>query len=52
MLTFKVANFDMGYNCILERTLLIKFIMVIHTDYVVMKLPGVLALSGSMEIIL
>jgi hypothetical protein len=39
-LTFEVANFDMGYNCILGRPFLIKFMTVIHTAYVVMKLSA------------
>jgi hypothetical protein len=33
MLTFKVASFDIGYNYILERHFLLKFIVVIHTAY-------------------
>jgi hypothetical protein len=36
MLTFKVANFDIIYNCILERPLLLKFMAVIHTTYATM----------------
>jgi hypothetical protein len=31
MLTFEVASFDIGYNCILGRPFLLKFMAVIHT---------------------
>jgi hypothetical protein len=40
MLTFEVASFDIGYNCILGRSFLLKFMAVIHTTYATMKLPG------------
>jgi hypothetical protein len=40
MLTFEVANFDIGYNCILGRPFLLKFIVVIHTAYATIKMPG------------
>jgi hypothetical protein len=40
MLTFKVATFDIGYNCILGRPFLLKFMVVIHTTYTTMKMPG------------
>jgi hypothetical protein len=40
MPTFEVASFDIGYNYILERPFLLKFMMVIHTTYVTMKMPG------------
>jgi hypothetical protein len=40
MLTFEVASFDIGYNYILRRLFLLKFMMVIHTAYVTMKVPG------------
>jgi hypothetical protein len=40
MLTFKVASFDIGYNCILGRPFLLKFIAIIHTAYVAIKVPG------------
>jgi hypothetical protein len=40
MLTFEVADFDIGYNCILERSFLLKFMAVIHTAYAMMKMPG------------
>jgi hypothetical protein len=40
MLTFKVASFDIGYNYILGRPFLLKFMAVIHTAYATMKMPG------------
>jgi hypothetical protein len=40
MLTFKVASFDIGYNCILGRPFLLKFMAVIHTAYAAIKIPG------------
>jgi hypothetical protein len=40
MLTFEVANFDIGYNCILGRPFLLKFMVVIHTTYATVKMPG------------
>jgi hypothetical protein len=40
MLTFEVANFDIGYNCILGRPFLLKFMAVIHTAYTTIKMPG------------
>jgi hypothetical protein len=39
-LTFEVASFDIGYNCILGRPFLLKFIAVIHTAYATIKMPG------------
>jgi hypothetical protein len=36
---FEVANFDIGYNCILRRPFLLKFMAVIHTAYTTMKIP-------------
>jgi hypothetical protein len=33
MLTFEVASFDIGYNCILRRPFLLRFMAVIHTAY-------------------
>jgi hypothetical protein len=38
MLTFEVAIFDIGYNCILGRPFLWKFMAVIHTAYATMKM--------------
>jgi hypothetical protein len=40
MLTFAVASFDIGYNCILGRPFLLKFMTVIHTAYATVKMPG------------
>jgi hypothetical protein len=40
MLTFEVASFDIGYNCILGRPFLLKFMTVIHTAYATIKMPG------------
>jgi hypothetical protein len=39
MLTFEVASFNIGYNCILERPFLLKFMAVIHTAYAMIKMP-------------
>jgi hypothetical protein len=38
MLTFEVASFNIGYNCILGRPFLLKFMTVIHTVYATMKM--------------
>jgi hypothetical protein len=40
MLTFEVTNFDIGYNCILGRPFLLKFMAVIYTAYATMKMPS------------
>jgi hypothetical protein len=40
MLMFEVASFDIGYNCILGRPFLLKFMAVIHTAYANLKIPG------------
>jgi hypothetical protein len=40
MLTFEVASFDIGYNCILGRPFLLKFMAVIHTVYATIKMTG------------
>jgi hypothetical protein len=40
MLTFEVASFDIGYNCILGRPFLLKFMVVIHTAYGIVKMSG------------
>jgi hypothetical protein len=37
MLTFEVASFDIGYNCILRRPFLLKFMTTIHIAYATMK---------------
>jgi hypothetical protein len=39
-LTFNVASFNIGYNCILGRPFLMKFMAIIHTAYATMKMPG------------
>jgi hypothetical protein len=39
-LTFEIASFDIGYNCILGRSLILKFMAVIHTAYATIKMPG------------
>jgi hypothetical protein len=40
MLTFEVASFDIGYNCILGRHFLLRFMVVIHSAYATIKMPG------------
>jgi hypothetical protein len=40
MLTFKVTSFDIGYNCILGRPFILKFMSVIHTVYATMKISN------------
>jgi hypothetical protein len=40
MLIFKVASFNIGYNYILGRPFLLKFMAVIYTVYATMKMPG------------
>ncbi len=40
VLTFEVASFIIGYNYILGRHFLLKFMTVIHTVYATMKMPG------------
>jgi hypothetical protein len=40
MLKFVVTNFDIRYNCILGRLFLLKFMVVKHTMYATMKMPG------------
>jgi hypothetical protein len=40
ILTFEVASFNIGYNYILGRTFLLKFMAVIHTAYATVKMPG------------
>jgi hypothetical protein len=39
-LTFEIASFDIGYNCILGRPFLLKFMTVIHTAYATIKMSG------------
>jgi hypothetical protein len=38
MLIFEVSSLDIGYNCILGRPFLLKFMAVIHTAYTIMKM--------------
>jgi hypothetical protein len=40
MLTFEVASFNIRCNCILRRPFLLKFMIVIHTAYAMMKMSG------------
>jgi hypothetical protein len=40
MLTFEVASFNIGYNCILGRPFLLKFMAVMHTAYAAVKMLG------------
>jgi hypothetical protein len=37
---FEVDNFNIGYNCILGRPFLLKFMSIIHTVYATMKMSG------------
>jgi hypothetical protein len=49
MLTFEVASFDIGYNCIFGRPFLLKFMAVIHTAYTTVKMTsprGVITLKS------
>jgi hypothetical protein len=49
MLMFEVASFDIGYNCILWRPFLLKFMAAIHTAYATIKMPdpkGVITLKS------
>jgi hypothetical protein len=39
MLTFEVASFDIGYNYIIRRHFLLRFMVVIHPVYTTMKMP-------------
>jgi hypothetical protein len=39
ILMFEVASFNIGYNCILKRHFLLKFMAVIHTAYATLKMP-------------
>jgi hypothetical protein len=40
MLTFEVASFDIRYNCFLGRPFLLMFMVVVHTAYATIKMPG------------
>jgi hypothetical protein len=49
MLPFKVASFNIGYNCILGSPFLLKFMTVIHTTNTMIKMPspkGVITLKS------
>jgi hypothetical protein len=49
MLTFEVTSFHIGYNYILRRPFLLKFMAVIHTAYATIKMPspkGVITLKS------
>jgi hypothetical protein len=37
---FEVASFNIGYNYILGRPFLLKFMVIIHTAYATMKILG------------
>jgi hypothetical protein len=37
---FELASFDIGYNCILRRPFLLKFMTIVHTAYASIKMPG------------
>jgi hypothetical protein len=39
VLMFEVARFNIEYNCILGRRLLLKFMVIIHTAYATLKMP-------------
>jgi hypothetical protein len=40
VLTFEVVSFNIRYNCIHGRPFLLKFMVVIHTAYATLKMPG------------
>jgi hypothetical protein len=40
VLMFKVASLDIGYNCIIEKPFLLKFMTVIYTAYDTLKMPS------------
>jgi hypothetical protein len=40
VLAFEVASFDIGYNCIIGRPFLLKFMAIIHTAYATLKMLG------------
>jgi hypothetical protein len=39
-LIFEVASFNIGYNCILGRPFLLKFMAIIHIAYATLKMPS------------
>jgi hypothetical protein len=55
MVTFEVASFDTGYNYILGRPFLLRFMVVIHTAYAIIKMPsprGVITLKSDQHDVL
>jgi hypothetical protein len=40
LLRFEVASFDCGYNTIIERPGLAKFMVIPHYTYMILKMPG------------
>jgi hypothetical protein len=40
MMIFEVANFDIGYNCILGRPFILKFMAIIHIAHATLKMSG------------
>jgi hypothetical protein len=52
MLAFEVASFNTGYNCILGRPFILKFMTVIHTAYATIKMPspkGVITIKADQQ---
>jgi hypothetical protein len=43
-LRFEVARFDCGYNAIIERLGLVKFVAIPHYPYMILKMPGPLGI--------
>jgi hypothetical protein len=39
-LRFEVASFDCGYNAIIGRPGLVKFMVILHYSYMILKMPG------------
>jgi hypothetical protein len=39
-LRFEVASFDCGYNTIIDRPRLAKFMVILHYSYMILKMPG------------
>jgi hypothetical protein len=55
VLMFEVASFDIGYNCILGRPFLLKFMAAIHTAYATLKMldfKGVITIRADQHDIL
>jgi hypothetical protein len=52
MLAFEVASFNIGYNCILGRPFILKFMTVIHIAYATIKMPspkGVITIKADQQ---